>query len=407
MTASSPVVDLREAVSKHFSPLMVCRERYLLLWGGAGSGKSYFCAQKVILRCLTEPGHRFVVIRKVARTLRQSVFRRLLNQISEWSLLGCVRVNKTDMIISFSNGSEILCIGLDDPEKLKSLDEPSSAWCEEPTELLEDDFVQLDLRFRGQSSHYYQFLLSFNPISTRSWIKKRFFDTPQHSTLTYHSNYTHNPRLDAAYHAVLEDLKERNPHLWTVYAKGEWGRLQGVVYDMPTVVPRGNWPSEFRDRCYALDFGFNHKMALLELGFQDSDREVWVREIVAESGVTMPDLKVRMHAEIPSELRRHTPIWCDSANPGLIQELFDEGFNAIGVDKAGNSVYQGIQVCKGIRTHVHEDSVETLKEFETYCWAVDKNGDPLDAPVKHNDDCMDAFRYGMVSTLLRPTFKVS
>lgn len=404
--ASPKSIDLRLEVSEHFAPYYLDRSRYLVLWGGAGSGKSYFAAQKVILRCLAEPGHRFIVVRKVASTLRHSVFRRLVTQVYDWHLGPFVQINKSDRTITFMNGSEILCIGLDDPEKLKSLDGPTSAWCEEPTELLPDDFEQLDLRFRGQSDKYYQFILSFNPVSTKSWLKERFFDTPQKSTRTVHSNYLHNPRLDESFLEMLGELRDRNPSLYKVYGEGDWGRLEGVIYEPPRILSREVWPTNFRDRCYGLDFGFNHKCALIDIGWAGDDPDPYLREVVAESGLTMPQLIETMHREIPSSIRGWVPIYCDSAYPGSIQELYDAGFNAIPATKGQGSVYDGIQRLKSLRFNSLDTNVELNSEFSTYCWAVDKNGKPVDAPVKHNDDCMDALRYGVTSHLDAPTLTI-
>lgn len=113
--------DFRATNNAHFLPLLFDRHRYLVLKGGGGSGKSIFAGRKVLERVTSEPGHRWLVCRKVARTLRESCFEQLRGQISDFYPDSGAKVNKSDMSISFANGSKILFAGLDDVEKLKSI----------------------------------------------------------------------------------------------------------------------------------------------------------------------------------------------------------------------------------------------------------------------------------------------
>ena len=59
---------LRETNNEAFLPLFFDQHRYLVLKGGGGSGKSIFAGRKVLERVTSEPGHRWLVTRKVART---------------------------------------------------------------------------------------------------------------------------------------------------------------------------------------------------------------------------------------------------------------------------------------------------------------------------------------------------
>ncbi len=74
-------------------------------------------------------------------------------------------------IIFKANGAIIDFLGLDDREKLKSIEGITSIWIEEATELTKEDFLQVDLRLRGRTKSYKQIMLSFNPISSLHWIK--------------------------------------------------------------------------------------------------------------------------------------------------------------------------------------------------------------------------------------------
>lgn len=222
--------NLRAQSNPKFMPLFADEHRFLVLKGGGGSGKSIFAGRKVIERCLAEPGHRFLVLRKVGRTLRESCWRQLLGQCGD-ICPGEFTANRTDMSISFSNGSIILFSGLDDPEKLKSIYNITSIWIEEASELQEADFNQLDIRLRGQTKYYKQFIITFNPISITHWLKKRFFDATDERTRVHESTYRDNRFLTPEDIEVLENFGKVDEYYYQVYCLGQWGVTGKTVFD--------------------------------------------------------------------------------------------------------------------------------------------------------------------------------
>jgi phage terminase large subunit len=115
-----------------------------------GFGQKYFAGRKVLERIDGEAGHRILVCRKIARTLRESCFRQLSGQIKEHYDVRDFKINRTDMLITnLKNGSSILFAGLDDAEKLKSVYRVTGIWIEEGSEITEADYNQLDLRLRA------------------------------------------------------------------------------------------------------------------------------------------------------------------------------------------------------------------------------------------------------------------
>jgi len=226
--------NLEAVTNSSFYPLYKCKDRYLVLWGGAGSGKSYFAAEKILVRCLFGLAngikHKFLCLRKTQPAARKSIFALFQEYISEWGLSSIVKPNRSTMEFTFPNGSQILCGGLDDPEKLKSIQGVTSVWLEEATEINAEDFTQVDLRLRGQTPSYKQIIISFNPVSETSWVKKRFFDrfkatniidpelpgtdrrktvvkvggkTLEVYTTLHHSTYKDNRFIDNQYIAIL------------------------------------------------------------------------------------------------------------------------------------------------------------------------------------------------------------
>lgn len=223
--------QLRETSNEAFFPLFADEHRYLVLKGGGGSGKSIFAGRKVLERVTSEPGHRWLVCRKVARTLRESCFKQLLGQLAELYPDSGYKANKSDLAISFRNGSEIIFAGLDDVEKLKSIYNITGIWIEEASELLESDFNQLDIRLRGRTREYQQIILSFNPVSIRHWLKKRFFDQKDPRARVHESTYKDNRFLDAAAIRTLEGFRETDEYYYQVYCLGMWGVTGKTVFD--------------------------------------------------------------------------------------------------------------------------------------------------------------------------------
>lgn len=229
---------LKATNNKKFLPLFFCQKRYLILMGGGGSGKSIFAGRKVLERCATESGHRFLVCRKVGRTLRDSCYAQLVGQANEFYRDKIAACHRGEMRIRFKNGSEILFSGLDDVEKLKSIYDITGIWIEEASEILESDFNQLDIRLRTQCKYYKQILVSFNPINVNHWLKKRFFDRKDPDAQVCHSTYKDNRFLSPEGIRTLENFKETDEYFYDVYCLGLWGVTGRTIFNAREVQKR-------------------------------------------------------------------------------------------------------------------------------------------------------------------------
>ena len=243
--------NLRETNNETFMPLFEDEHRYLVLKGGGGSGKSIFAGRKILERVTSEPGHRWLVVRKVAKTLRESCFEQLKNQAYEHyaeHIAYIPRGKGSDMYIRFINGSEIIFAGLDDVEKLKSIYNITGIWIEEASEVLESDFNQLDIRLRTEFPYYLQIIITFNPISIMHWLKRRFFDFDIKDpverekaiarTKTHESTYKDNRFLPQEAIQTLEAFKETDEYYYMVYCLGMWGVTGKTVFDRKAVAKR-------------------------------------------------------------------------------------------------------------------------------------------------------------------------
>ena len=231
--------ELQRTSNESFLPLFFDQHRYLVLRGGGGSGKSIFAGRKVLERVTSEPGHRWLVVRKVARTLRDSCFAQLRQQISDHYPAGtAAQINVSDMRMTFSNGSEIIFVGLDDVEKLKSIYDITGIWVEEASEITEQDFNQLDIRLRTVFPHYLQIILTFNPISAQHWLKKRFWDRKDPRATTHESTYKDNRFLPQEAADTLEAFKDTDPYYYMVYCLNQWGVTGHTIFNAQAVTER-------------------------------------------------------------------------------------------------------------------------------------------------------------------------
>lgn len=228
--------------------------RYLVLYGGAGSGKSVFAVQRFLVRLLEKPMCNLLVVRAVAATNRDSTYALFRQVMERWGIGRLFRWSDSDMRITCVNGNGVIFKGLDNAEKLKSVTfqkgELTDIWVEEASEIAEKDFNQLDLRLRGQGVNR-QITLTFNPISPLHWLKRRFFDRADSRAVVKKSTYKDNAFLDDAYRETLESYRETDPYYYQVYCLGEWGvsgqsvfaagKITGRLEELEEPVSRGDF----------------------------------------------------------------------------------------------------------------------------------------------------------------------
>jgi phage terminase large subunit len=387
--------------SPAFVPAFVDQSRYQVLWGGAGSGKSHIVARKILYRLLKEQDvkHNFLVIRKVDRTIKRSVFTLIRNIISRWGLVDQFDVNLTDKTITYKpNGSQIMFSGLDDVEKLKSIEGVTSIWCEEATELTQEDFEQLDLRLRGEHGCLKQIILTLNPISEQHWIKRIFFDDPMQGVFTLHTTYLDNAFIDDEYKMVMENKKKTNPRYYNIYALGNWGTAEGLVFT--NVTQRLIRPEEIEglECVQGLDFGYTNDPTAFNQSYIDLQaKRIYVYDGFYEKGMTnaqIADAIKRMEAH------KHKTT-ADCSEPKSIDYIKGKGVRIEGALKGKDSVNAGIDFLSEFEIIVNAHLVEFMTEFNNYSWALDKDGKPTNKPVDDFNHFIDSLRYAVEGKMKR------
>lgn len=358
-------------------------KRLLAVYGGAGSGKSVATAQHIVYLLLTHPNARILVIRKTLPALRITAYRLILDILSQMGVP--FYLNKSELVIRFNN-SEILFKGMDDPEKIKSY-EANYVWCEEATEITKEDFLQLNLRMRrANAAGINQMFLTFNPIDAYHWLITDVVQGHRDDAAIHHSTYKDNIRfLSPEYISELENLINQDQNYYRIYALGEPGVLENVIYRNYEIVD--DYPAA-GDQYFGLDFGFNNPSALVQV--TERDQQIYIRELLYKSGLTNADLISILREILPDGAL----IYADAAEPARIQEIRNAGYNIHPADK---SVLDGIDAVKRHRLFIHQDSQNLIAEIRGYSYRTDKNGRVLEEPVKFRDHAMDALRYAIHS----------
>ncbi len=353
-----------------------------------------------------EKDHLILGIRKFGTTLQHSIFAQIETVIRQWGLesLWVKRIKPMTWTCRITR-SQILCIGLDDVEKLKSIVGVTSVWIEEATEITPNDFNQLNLRLRGHTLCYKQIILSFNPISIHHWLKAKFFDTKSPSVNATTTTFYDNLFLDAEYYRdVLMPLEHTDPYMWKVYGLGEWGILGNVIFGY---FDEEYWPTqddvklgegEFLgdELFYGLDFGYNHPCALEEVRLWDG--HVFITEKIYARHLTITQLIETMDG---MDISFKAPIYCDNARPDDIREIQLHGYNAWPCDKGPGSVLKGIDLLKELKRtnmiHSRKENVNLNAELTAYKWKENKDGEVIDPeePVPFKDHGIDAVRYAI------------
>lgn len=376
-----------------YLPVFKNNSRFIHLYGSAGSGKSVFGCQKEIVRSFQSErqGRKTLVIRKYFSTLLQSVYSQLKQIIFDWKLQNYFEILKSPLQITNKiTGVVFVFAGLDDVEKIKSIQGVDRILIEEATELAsKSELDQLSLRLRGFDNP--QITLLYNPVNEQHWLNTEIHEKlpPDHFILktTYRDN-TKLLRIDPKYALQIESLKISNPNYYRVYGLGLWGKNpEGLIYPEFAIV------SEMPEiQFYGLDFGFNDPTALVAGAILDefeAKRTYYASELLYKSKLTPSDLINDLER---LGVDKFLPIIADSARPELIEAIQQAGYWINPSLKGAGSVKAGISRLQNFNLKIKAGSTNLIREIQNYSWK-NKNGVWLDEPAGGADHLLDALRY--------------
>ena len=398
-------------INDTYEPYLKDEHRFLVLYGGASSGKSVFAAQKVIQRTKSELGHRFLCLRKVDRTVKRSIFQELKQVIYDGQLEKEFIIYRSDYSFRHANGNEILCQGLDEPEKIKSIQGITGMWIEEATEFTEEDIDQLNLRIRGHKQNYIQYILSFNPISEDHFLIDKYIKNQRENGMfkTVHTTYKDNLFNTPEDIAVIEGFKETNELYYQVYCLGEPGAVD----------TSGKFLYNFHKQDHVSECGKSDDQPIkLSFDFNLEPFAVSIYQNVGTNGLKFFD-KIRLENSDIYQV-------CDMIKANYPNDFYiatgdRTGYNRAGTVRGKTSYWKIIKkelglsdsqlrlrgknldlvesrvLCNAALKHkmimVDPSLIELINDC-TYA-KVDDKGELIKDRVKNKNDFLDTFRYAM------------
>jgi len=238
-----------EVVNKIFLPAVDYTGRFLLLWGGRNSGKSVSAGRIGLFHCLTQPYFKAILIRKTQSTVKDSIYETIKAEAHSLGIESLFKFTTSPLPkIECVNGNVFLSRGLDNPQKIKSIKDPTFVIYEEGSEMDNEDLVTVSSSLRGPTE-FIQEMILFNPEVTGEytdhWIYKDFgfhrhkensFDDSIDleiddeiftlETKVIHSTYHDNEHVKKRDIAILLSYKLTNPYYYNVYTLGHWGNRE-------------------------------------------------------------------------------------------------------------------------------------------------------------------------------------
>lgn len=374
-------------------------KRLKICFGGSSSGKSKYLADEKVLN--TFRGRNTLIARKVARTLRGSVFKELKDSVRRLKLSEFFKINESNLeITNIITGKQLVCVGLDDVEKVKSIRPDqgiwNDVWVEEATEIVENDYRQLRLRQRGKSSLPKRFDLSFNPILKTHWIFELFFKSigwadgqvefTNDEMYILKSTYKDNKFLEQDEIKDLNDLKNTAPYYYEVYALGNWGVLGDVIFNNFRVE---EFDDDFDSYKYGLDWGFaKDPFAVAKLHYNND--KLYIIDEIYQAGLVNDEAIERI-----KEFEEDGYYIADSSEPKSIEEFQRGGIAIDGAKKGKGSIESGIKFLQNLEIIIHPRCINAIHEFSSYQYAKDKHGNVLPKPVDKDNHLIDAIRYAL------------
>lgn len=412
----------RKLYNEKYIDSIFTNHRYKIYYGSRDSGKSHAIAQKIVYHLINDNFCRVILIRKVAGTIKDSMYLKILNIIDAWGIRDLFHITKSPLEITCkSNKNSCIARGLDNPEKLKSLTDPTIIWLEEATECELNDFILVDTSIRcSDPTVKLQLLLSFNPIVEDCWINETFFppspstyetadgdfwEVPSTKKNTYilHTTYKDNywcPQDRGNIYEDLINLSDGNYH--RVNALGLWGcGKQGVIFS--NIAYQDEMPAieDSKHYGFGMDLGFTNDPTTIVECCVGPEGKIYVKELTYATGLV--NVSDQRHS-IDSEIKKHEitsdfEIIADSAEPKSITELNDQGHNVIGVKKGKGSVNLGLEILRNYDIVVCGASPNLKKEFKLYTWKIDKDGRCTNTPIDNWNHAIDSIRYWAMHNL--------
>lgn len=359
------------------------KKTVISLQGSSRSGKTYNILIFLIQYLIEHPAYRLSICRKTLPALKGSVlidFKHILITMGIWDDK-CF--NKTELIYRFSNGSWVEFFSTDDEQKIRGR-KRHILFVNEANEISYLEWQQLRMRTTVFS------ILDYNPsFSEDHWIETENKDPDCHHFI---STYRDNPFLEQKIIDDIEKLRTSSTSLWTIYGLGLRAVVEGRIFESFEFVE--DIPIGIKPHWIGMDFGYTqHPTAIVEVAiFEDF---LYVNEICYKTKMLTDAIILELKLNC-----KGLKIISESADPRLIDEIYNTGVNIHAVEKPAGSVQAGLDKMKQYKIRITKRSFNLKKEFENYVYQQDKEGRWLNEPVKEFDHGIDAIRYVILNEVI-------
>lgn len=410
------LVKLSDLIAPAFAPVhneIWHDDHYTSFWlkGGRGSTKSSFVSIQIIMGIMADPEANCFAARKVGNTVRGSIMEQFLWAIGklEVSHLWRRTVSPAELIY-LPTGQKIIMVGLDDPLKLKSIKIKQGyfkyRWFEELPEFSGMDEVRNVEQsvVRGSNGRYIGFYTYNPPVDPAAWVNE---ESKNHDPERYvhESTYLDVPKewLGEPFIKKAEALKARDPLAYEHEYLGQAvGRAEQIIF-------HGKWEEKdfetppvkemFQGRFFfGADWGFASDPSTLVRCFimeKGGELDLYIDYEAGGVGVEMEELPA-MFSRVPESNR--WLIYGDCSRPETISYVGRRGFKIEPSPKWTGCIEDGIEFIRSFRRiYIHPRCPNTIAEFKTYSYKVDRMSQkilPVVAPNQADHYC-DALRYAL------------
>ena len=369
--------------------------------GGRGSMKSSFVSLAVVYLLLTEPEAHALVLRKVANTLRDSVYAQYLwalDRLGVQEFFEC-RLSPMEMVFR-PTGQKILFRGADDPMKIKSVKVPFGRLAvthfEEKDQFAGRAEIRTVLQSTMRGGERFWNFESYNPPLSRDNWANLDSASERPDRLCHHSTYLQAPRewLGEQFIAEAESLRAEDERAYRHEYLGEAVGTGGSVFE--NLELREITDEEVRrfDRIYmGVDWGFApDPFAFVRLHYDPARETIWLLDEL----VVRRQTNTATAGELIRRGYRDGIITCDSAEPKSVADYRSLGLNARAAVKGPGSVEYGMKWLQA-RTIVidRRRTPEAYREFESYEFERDREGSFISGYPDRDNHLIDAVRYAL------------
>lgn len=377
--------------------------KFLIGSGGVGSGKSWSLIYRTIRLAVENPGIKILITDNAWPSLRDTTYSDFFVVCPPELIMGH---NRTTHLVSLVNGSTILFRAFDNANKVKRYTFGAIGG-EEITDLPEEIFKTLRTRLRqpGMPNCFYGVT---NPSTYQNWVYRYFINPDSLQKISgsevVFSITRDNSFLDDEYVNDMESVKEIDESYYRRMINGEWGTLEGLIYELPAEQRNlPHRPNGYDLFLLGVDFGYTHPTAMVVIGVVTNrgKLEFDIVEEVYQTGMTSQMIV----DEVQSLHDKYDffDVFPDPARPEIMQDMDDSGLPVRWWTKQPGSVFSGVLKLKSLinqgRLNVHADCEKTLEEFDAYRWALGLSGAKREEPRDEYNHALDAIRYAIVTYL--------